>query len=173
MSLSLRPKNRNLLLSFVICLFYFSAVFSQQIQIKDLLNTPWVYDGQEVIVRGEVIGNVMKRKDGVWFNVLDETGAMGIWTESLDVYLQGGSYNRTGTIVLVKGFFNRACPKHGGQIDIHSNEIDIISDSTERQHPLDKGKLKILTLLGILFLVAIVFNFILIARRKRWLKNSV
>jgi hypothetical protein len=136
------------------------------VEIRALLDSPGYYDQKQVSVKGEVIGSMMRRRNGVWFNINDGTGAIGVWTERLDIDLQGGSYKRRGSIVFVEGVFNRSCAMHLGQMDIHSDDIKLVSGSTEIKHPVDKWRINILIISSVMLLFILALRVMLFLRRK-------
>lgn len=96
--------------------------------INDLIEKAKEYDGQEVTIQGEAIGESMKRGDYTWVNINDGTNAIGIWIESakaeqIEFY---GDYKHIGDTIKVTGTFYRACTEHGGEADVHSSSIEIV-----------------------------------------------
>lgn len=85
-------------------------------------------DNTEVTVQGEVIGEALERGEYVWINIYDTTNAIGIWvkksdTDQIQFY---GDYKHRGDTVKITGVFHRACSEHGGDVDIHCTDIDIV-----------------------------------------------
>jgi aspartyl/asparaginyl-tRNA synthetase len=134
---------------------------------EELLKEAEKYDGKEVIYKGEVIGDIMIRRDCAWINVRDETGAIGIFCpkELVNEIKYAGSYRFTGDIVSVRGTFHHSCPEHGGDMDIHAERINIIQKGKTISHPLESKKVKASIILpAIAFVLAIVH---LVVRRFR------
>ena len=102
-----------------------SNCFAQVYTSSDLINNAKQYDGKTISYKGEVIGEVMIRGDHAWLHVNDEYVAIGVWVRKADlkdiIYL--GCYRAKGDIIEVSGIFNRSCPEHGGDLDIHVQEI--------------------------------------------------
>lgn len=94
----------------------------------DLINNAKHYDKKEVVYSGEVIGDIMERGENVWVNISDGSNAIGVWMTKGDAkeIKYTGKYSFIGDTVKVTGIFNRACPEHGGDLDIHSSKIEII-----------------------------------------------
>ena len=99
------------------------------IESTELIEKGSEYDGKTVDYSGEVIGDLMARKNHAWINVSDGNNAMGIWSERVLIppihYF--GSYAARGDTILVRGVFHRNCPEHGGDMDIHASAITIVA----------------------------------------------
>jgi LPXTG-motif cell wall-anchored protein len=95
----------------------------------ELIENGLQYHGKTIEYAGEVIGDLMARKNHAWINVNDGNNAIGIWSERAIIppleYL--GSYANRGDTVLVRGVFHRSCPEHGGDMDIHASAITIVA----------------------------------------------
>ena len=128
----------------------------EAISSADLINNAKEYDAKTVMYKGEVIGDIMARKEFAWINVNDGVNAIGIW---LDKNLAGdilyaGSYKSRGDIVEVKGIFHRACIEHGGDMDIHCQALARIESGAVIKEELDIAKRKTaFILLGALFII--------------------
>jgi len=96
------------------------------------------YDGQQVTLRGEVIGTVMRRGEYVWVNVGDGSTAVGVWAPAriLEEIGPGGGYAREGDTVEVTGTFHAACPLHGGDPDLHAVAWQVVEKGRAREHRL-------------------------------------
>ena len=145
-----------LLLSFV---SWFSAEAAAAVSSEELFRNSQEYDGQEVIFKGEVIGDIMVRGEFAWVNVRDEHGAIGVFcllelTEKIEYR---GSYRFKGDTLSVRGEFHRACSEHGGDMDIHAEKILIVKKGGEISHPLAPGKARASAILpAIVLLLAII-----------------
>lgn len=98
--------------------------------INNLIEYAKEFDGQEVTVQGEAIGERLDRGDYSWVNINDSTNAIGIWlnkneAEGVTYY---GDYKHKGDIIRITGIFHRACNEHGGEADLHTNSIEIIKE---------------------------------------------
>ncbi len=134
-------------------------VYAQPISSADLINNAKQYDGKVVIYEGEVIGDIMERGDYAWINVNDGENAIGIWinTALTKEIAYTGSYKFRGDWVEVTGSFNRACPEHGGDLDIHAQTLRKIEAGRAIRERLNPGKRNfVFVLLGILCLVWIL-----------------
>jgi hypothetical protein len=135
------------------------AVYAQPIPSSELINNAKAYDGEMIIYSGEVIGDIMVRGDNAWINVHDGQNALGVWVAKdlvKDIFYTAG-YKYSGDIVEVKGIFHRACPQHGGDLDIHAVSLKKIIDGhcVKEEENVLKRNLAI-TLLGALCLVLIL-----------------
>ncbi len=131
---------------------------AQPLSSTELVNKAREYDGKSVVYVGEVVGDIMARGDFVWANVNDGENAIGIW---LNKELAGeiefsGSYHAKGDRVEITGIFHRGCIQHGGDVDIHAQNIRQISPGRSVREESDTGKRNFtFVLLGALALVLI------------------
>jgi hypothetical protein len=146
--------------AFLLLPFYCCA---QPVSSIELINNAKQYDGKLVVYEGEVIGDIMARGDYAWINVNDGNKAIGIWAPAflLKDITYTGSYKARGDGVEITGIFRRACPEHGGDLDIHAQAIRKIGAGRtviERLN-IDKRNQAII-LSGVLCLVWILSLFI-------------
>lgn len=110
----------------ILFLFYATS-YAQEISSAELIKNAQAYDGKMVVYKGEIIGDVMRRGNYAWVNVLDgeNDNAIGIWTPNVLIKDIGytGSYKSIGDEVEISGIFHRACLEHGGDLDIHAQTI--------------------------------------------------
>jgi hypothetical protein len=136
-----------------------SAAITAKVSSADLIENPVRWDGKEVLFEGEAIHPSLSRGDFVWVNVLDSNAAVGIFLSSDEERSIGsfGSYARRGDTLRVRGVFRRACPDHGGDMDIHAASLEIIAAGKPTPHPVDRIQLALtpafLGLAAILFIV--------------------
>jgi hypothetical protein len=99
--------------------------YAQPISSNELINNAKQYNNKLVVYEGEVIGDIMARGDYAWINVHDGDKAIGIWLPAflLKDITYTGSYKSRGDGVEITGIFHRACPEHGGDLDIHAQAI--------------------------------------------------
>jgi hypothetical protein len=142
----------------VLCIAYCQA-FAQAIPSNELINNAKQYDGKAVVYTGEVIGEIMVRGKFSWINVNDGEAAIGIWIDSnlAKEINYTGSYKTKGDWVEIAGIFQRACPAHGGDLDIHAQSIRKISSGRQDIEKLNLSKRnQTIILLGILCLIWIL-----------------
>lgn len=145
-----------LLLGTIACAICFGALMSlcyaQPVSSGELIAHGGQYDGQTVIYQGEAIGDVMSRGSHAWVNVNDGENTMGIWVP-LALARQityTGSYKSRGDRVEVVGIFHRACPEHGGDMDIHAQVLRKISGGRGIEEKLNTSKKNQVVILGAL-----------------------
>ncbi|MFH1189856.1 MAG: DNA-binding protein [Candidatus Omnitrophota bacterium] len=93
----------------------------------ELIEGANVIDGTVVAYKGEIVAAIMKRGDHAWANLKDGYNTIGVWCEtaSLGGVRTFGNYKNEGDILQVTGVFHRACPEHGGELDIHADTVRI------------------------------------------------
>ena len=133
--------------------------WAQAVSSTELINNARHYDGKNVIYEGEAIGEVMLRGQYAWVNVNDGANAIGIWVnKDLAREISNlGSYRAKGDWVAVAGVFNRSCPSHGGDLDIHAQELRRTIPGKIMRERLNTTKRNLATvLLGLLCLILIL-----------------
>ncbi len=139
------------------------AYGAAEVTINELIENAKELDGREVTIQGEVIGEAMEREDYCWININDTTNAIGIWLkkEEADKITRYGSYKNIGDTVQVTGVFNRACREHGGEADLHGEEIRILEKGHPALETLSKSRIiagGILTLIVLAVFVCFCLN---------------
>ena len=100
-----------------------------KVSIYDLIENAKEYDGKEVVLEGEVIGDILDRGEYVWVNISDgNNSAIGIYMskELSSVIQTTGNYKTSGDRIRVVGTFQRACKDHGGDLDIHASSVELV-----------------------------------------------
>jgi len=141
-----------------------------QVSSGELIEHAAQHSGQPVEYVGEVIGEPMIRGDHLWLNVSDGQNALGVWVAVRDLPpIRGyGSYEAHGDVVQVRGTFQRACPEHGGDLDIHAASIVVVQPGTTTTHETKDSSL---VLAGLLLLTS-VGSFVLWRRRERKVRTA-
>ncbi|MDI6891957.1 MAG: DNA-binding protein [Actinomycetota bacterium] len=173
--------------SFVIgllcCLMFLNPglAAAEVVSSGELVERCQFYDGKVVTFRGEVVGDVMIRGEFAWINVNDDAYSKGsrklagynsgqsIWCRADDAKLieVTGDYRHVGDIVEVRGMFNRACPEHGGDMDIHANEVRVVRRGRSISHPIENGKIRAASILFVISFALFALGRILRWRRLR------
>lgn len=115
-----------------------SAVPVQDIGVMtttDLVALQPSVSGARVTIVGEAIGDALRAgPDHVFVNLLQDSTAIGVWMprEESDRIGGFGDYHTTGAELRVTGIVNVACPQHGGDFDIHAEEISIVRGARAR-----------------------------------------
>ncbi len=148
----------------IIALYFLLPAFAyaQVISSTELINNAAQYNGKDIVYQGEIVGDVMIRKDFAWLNLHDGKNAIGVWIKKeliKDIIFTGG-YKAIGDWVEIEGVFNQRCAMHGGDLDIHAQGIKIIRKGERVFESLDLQKIKWTIALGsILFLVALMYKY--------------
>jgi hypothetical protein len=115
------------------CAFPVSAREIQQketVASTELIENAREYDNTVIEFKGEVIGDVLKRGSNVWVNISDaDNSAIGVYmsADAAKKISVLGHYGTQGDIVLITGTFHMACADHGGDMDIHADQVQILS----------------------------------------------
>jgi hypothetical protein len=133
-------KKITIVLVFLAALTFFSS--ADAVPSNILLKNPVLFDGKIIEYQGEAVGDVMNRGDFSWVNVLNAGKAIGVWLRAKDAdkILVAGDYSHRGDAVKATGVFHRSCTEHGGDMDIHASEMQIITKGYEVKHPVDEKK---------------------------------
>lgn len=151
----------------LISLFVFSLMLGgsclasdQIVKINDLIEHTKSYDGQSVTVQGEAIGEALERGDYVWVNINDGSSATGIWMQKSDSskIQTYGDYKHKGDTLKITGVFSRACAQHGGDVDIHCTDIEVVEQGHVIQRGLPTAKI-IVACCSVLAAAALVLTF--------------
>ncbi|MEW6553529.1 MAG: hypothetical protein AB1384_04485 [Actinomycetota bacterium] len=148
------------------------AMAAEEVTTEELINDMPAYDGKEVTITGEAIGDVMLRDGYGWVTVNDDIYAtrsieeggelsgysnigIAVWAsrgdlEQIEVL---GGYKNKGDRVSVTGVFNRACPEHGGDTDIHATSLQVLEQGYPFSHPFAWWKLVLVLALAAAALV--------------------
>ncbi len=139
--------------------------------LKEILKHPNLFDRKVVILKGEVIGDILKdSQKGVWINLLSEGYNIGIYVPKRNLlknvkYL--GNYHTKGDIIEVKGIFYKNCPLHAER-DIHLLNIEVLHKGYILKENVSKLKEKISISLAIMCLVLVVIYFIRLRYARRY-----
>lgn len=137
-----------------------NRIHAASVKINDLIENTGIYDGKEISITAEAIGEKMNRTEGTWVNVHDGSNAIGIWMprEEAERITTYGSYEETGDMLELSGIFYRACKEHGGEADIHLISMEVLSKGAAIDRNISKAKvLSSVVLSAAAFLVFVVF----------------
>jgi hypothetical protein len=136
--------------------------YAQAVSSQELISRAKEYDGRVVAYEGEVIGEVMPRGAFAWVNINDGKNAIGCWMQ-LDLaraIQHAGSYKAKGDWIEASGIFNRACPEHGGDLDIHVRALRTVYSGRQFSEHAHPGKQNLaLILLGAICLILMLRRF--------------
>lgn len=116
---------------------------------------PIAFDGRRVTFVGEVIGDLIERRDGVWVQVNDDDYALAVgpmgghrnhrgFNQGLAVWLPDGLHERIeavggpgrrGDVVLLQGVLLRNDPDDGGGITLRADHLEVIAPTVEVPEP--------------------------------------
>ncbi len=132
----------------------------------DLIEKAKELDGQEIVFTGEVIGDIMDRGDHTWINVSDGSNAIGVWAENklMSGITVAGMYEVHGDEVKISGVFHRACPEHGGDLDIHATQIELMEKGYAAADSTEPWKLPAAAVLATA--AVILFAYMILRRRR-------
>jgi hypothetical protein len=155
-----------LLLVMIPAVAFASAV---KVSSTDLIENALALDGQTVVYTGEAIGDLMPRGDHAWVNLSDGSNAIGVWIDAdmLRTVSTMGRYGQVGDILQVTGVFHRACQEHGGDMDLHAEQIVVLQKGHTVQGAVSGWKI----ILAIMFMVLDIV--ILIVYLKRTNKRGI
>jgi len=150
-----------------VCLFMlFSGMggaCAQPVESRQLVSKANLYDGKTVVYEGEAIGDIMVRGDHAWINIHDGSYAVGVWIkrEAASAITHTGGYKSKGDWVEVVGVLNKACPRHGGDLDIHAESLRVMTPGALRREAVSQDKKTVVYILaGVLCLVMIASLFV-------------
>ena len=122
-----------MILNVFICFMPVSAKEKQAdktVGLTELVEHAKQYDDKEISFKGEAIGDVLYRGSNAWINVSDgNNSAIGVYmpAQTAKKISVMGHYGAQGDVILVTGIFHRDCPDHGGDMDIHADQVQILS----------------------------------------------
>ena len=129
----------------MIIMLVLTASVAEAVSSRELIDNANGFNGQTVKYKGEAVVAILGREDGSWVNVSDGHNALGIWCkkEMTDSIKYLGDYKTKGDMVEIEGVFNRACPQHGGELDIHAVSFKVTKTGYFIKEAFDVWKLNI------------------------------
>ncbi|MBC7248126.1 MAG: hypothetical protein H5T73_10155 [Actinobacteria bacterium] len=121
----------------------------REVDSRTLLQDWESYDGEEVVFRGEAVGDVMRRGEFAWVMVNDDhyslralheagelrggNSGLGVWMPAEEAEKIGGlgRHGSLGDFIEVRGVFHADCGEHGGEFDIHALSVRVIEPGRE------------------------------------------
>lgn len=135
---------------------------SISLNLERLLNHPDKFDNSLVKVEGEVIGEPLKARKGVWINISFKKYNLGVFLPSgkyLDKITHWGKYGVRGDYLLIQGVFHKNCPQHY-ETDIHLKSLSVIKTGIIKKTLPSKLKIRYTILLLIISLTFILIYFL-------------
>lgn len=134
-----------MLITIITVIFSSLTVLASEVttSVSDLIDNGHKYDSKVINIQGEAIGELLERGEYSFVNINDGTSAIGIYLKTIDgeMIKSYGNYHKIGDSVRVTGVFNRACKEHGGDMDIHCDSMQIVSNGYESTHIISKFKI--------------------------------
>ncbi|HTZ11768.1 MAG TPA: DNA-binding protein [Candidatus Margulisiibacteriota bacterium] len=142
-----------------------SVCSAQPLSSSELITNAKKYDGKTIVYEGEAVGDIMRRGNYAWINILDGQNAIGVWLPlSLVKEVSFGSgYKERGDGIEITGVFHNSCLEHGGDLDIHAQAVRKIASGRKVQERLNSGKKN----LAIIFLIILCLIWILTLLKRK------
>lgn len=121
--------------------------FLYETSIADLAQADSFYEGQVVLVQGEVVGDCINdesQSNYCWITLQDTNAdnpavvAVVMTKEQASIIDTYGAYQKTGTILQVRGIFHLQCSAHQGMSDIHVSEVSAVAPGSVIEHSFDE-----------------------------------
>jgi hypothetical protein len=129
--------------------------------ITGLVNAGQQLNGQEVTIRGEVIGDILVAESGYkWLMLRDGGATISVLVEEDEVakVTHLGRYGQIGTQLEVTGVFEADCPEHDGLTDVHATKVVVIDEGSEVTSSFSVVELEIGALLVVVGLCLLVLH---------------
>lgn len=148
--------------------------FLYETSIADLAQADSYYEGQTVLVKGEVVGDRVSDdmdKDGCWITLQDSEAtpsviAVFMTKDQASVIDTFGKYGVIGTQLQVRGIYHLECAEHQGMSDIHADEVTALKKGYE-QEPAPSTRVLVIAIVACAFGAALVAAFYI--KRERML----
>ncbi len=140
-----------------------------KVTTKDLVGDSKTYEGRKVVLKGEVIGDIMRRGQFAWVNLRDKFNAVGVWVSAdlTQKIAYKGNYRYKGDIVEVEGIFKHADSQLGGDFCIRAGQLSIIEKGHYLAHPVSATKINIsLSMLAVTLCLLVLRLFIKTKEKK-------
>lgn len=122
--------------------------FLYDTSIYDLVNADPTYEGSTVQITGEVVGDAVHDLEdpGKTWLTLSSTdrkapGSISVLVDNDDVKLVDtyGAFNKTGTVLRVKGTYHLSCSDHEGTMDVHADSVTAVTKGQTSHDEFDLG----------------------------------
>ena len=130
---------------------------------------PSAFDGLDVTYVGEVVGELLPRRGGMWAQVNDDAYALELgplvdhreragFNTGMAVWLpdglheeveQAGRPGRRGDVILVQGTLVRADPDDGGGTTVRAEHLELLAESEEIDEPFHLPQAIVAALLAV------------------------
>ena len=148
--------------------------FLYETSIADLAQADSYYEGQTVLVKGEVVGDRVNddmENVGCWITLQDGEAtpsviAVFMTKDQASVIDTFGKYGVIGTQLQVRGIYHLECAEHQGMSDIHADEVTALKKGYE-QEPVPSARILVIAIVACAFGAALVAAFYI--KRERML----
>lgn len=150
-------------ISMILCIIVpFICSADSYVKINDLIEKSKEFDGKNVVIKAEAIGEPLERGKFTWVNINDGTNAIGVYMKSDDAkkIYKYGSYKEKGDLIEISGTYRKNCEEHGGDVDIHADSVKILERGYVKEQPINKERRDIAFILMIstILLVSIFYK---------------
>ncbi len=151
-------KVKYILIFLCFLLLSYKAFALEIIPLRQLFEQAPNYDGKNVTVKGEAVGDIMGNGETFWVNIRDGDFFIGVVldSEKRSIIKNLGRYRVKGDIVKVTGTYKVQCPQHYGDRDIHAETLEIIEEGRRLEETVETDKIVLSIALGF---AAILFIF--------------
>jgi len=128
------------------------AAAPRTITIVDLLADPKAYDGLEITIEGEAIGEPMVRGNVVWVSLYDSNTAVSalLPVDAAREISRYGDWKQTGDLVRISGVFKVMNPAQGGETHLDGHRVERVKSGSSRPHPIAPERLASAVILSLL-----------------------
>lgn len=151
---------KTLILSLITSLFISIVCNAEEYtNFSNIIENNKTLNGHYITVKGEAIGEPMKRGEHTWVNISDGSTCIGIWLNNVEAekITIWGSYKNKGDIVRINTVFNNSCIEHDGEMDFHGDKLEVIQSGYSLNHPINKRKI---TFTIIISSITLILSFI-------------
>jgi hypothetical protein len=137
----------------VFLLVLLASLSATVVPLGDLIEHGRRYEGKEVTIVGEVIGESMRRGAYTWLNVLGVDGvAVGVYIPNTQARQMRyyGDYAHRGDEVAVTGVFKRFDRKHEGETMVWGQSLEVVTPGYRIKHTVGLSKIMLATGLSLI-----------------------
>jgi hypothetical protein len=134
------------------------------VSIKGLNSGGSTYDGTQVVVEGEAVGDIMNATaDTCWVTLTDSGSSISVEMSRANAatIAHMGDYATTGSRLRVVGTFYLADPNNDGLTDVQASYVDVIDAGGPKANPVDSNMLvagAVFVVVGLLLML--LFRFL-------------
>jgi aspartyl/asparaginyl-tRNA synthetase len=153
----------------LVSLLFLPFAYAKSSVLEAILAFPEKFDGQEVRIEGEVIGEPLRDNQGVWINITSGLKQIGIFSADekvIEKITYWGSYRETGDQVMIRGVFYQECPLHQ-KPDVHLKNLQVIKVGQKNDYPVSPQKKQLAMVLSLICLTTALIYFIKLKYGKR------